>query len=180
MSRLIISIIAAACMAPVALAQVFVVGNGYASECYEAAKSGASGLGADAVCTEALNSEMLIRANRAATYANRGIIRMRSGDYAGALEDYDTAEEIEPDQGAILLNRGAAFIYMKRFGDAIAPLNRAIALETPDLYAAHYNRAIARENTGDIAGAYEDFKTALALKPEWDIAERQLSRFTAQ
>lgn len=178
MPRTFAPLIIAALLAPTAFAQVFVVGGGMAAECYDAAKSGSTRLSAETICTQALRSEVLTRGNRAATYTNRGVIRMRDGDYDGALEDYSKAETIDGDQGAIHLNRGAALIYMKQFGEAIAPLNRAIELETQDLYAAHYNRAIAKENTGDIAGAYADFTTALELKPEWDIAERQLSRFS--
>ncbi len=178
MPRTIVSAIITALLGPAAFAQVFVVGGGMAADCYDAAKTGSTRLSAETICTQALRSEVLSRSNRAATYTNRGVIRMRDGDYDGALDDYAKAEEIDGDQGAIYLNRGAALIYMKQFGEALAPLNRAIELETQDLYAAHYNRAIAKENTGDIAGAYEDFRTALELKPEWEIAERQLSRFS--
>ena len=39
------------------------------------------------------------------------------------------------------------------------------------------NSAIAKENTGDVAGAYYDFQKSLELKPGWELAERQLTRF---
>jgi tetratricopeptide (TPR) repeat protein len=56
-------------------------------------------------------------------------------------------------------------------------LNKAIELDSHDLYAAYYNRAIAREHTGDIQGAYFDFKRADELNPESDLAKRQMERF---
>ena len=122
----------------------------------------------------------MTRENRAATYVNRGVLRMRQGNYSDALEDYTKALDIQPDMGAAFLNKGAALIYRKDFDLALAALNRAIDLESPDLFAAHYNRAIARENTGDVPGAYDDFVTALELKPGWDLAERQLTRFSVE
>ena len=64
------------------------------------------------------------------------------------------------------------------FPAALAPLDRAIELESIDLFAAYYNRAIAKENTGDVAGAYADFTKSLELKPGWELAERQLTRFS--
>jgi tetratricopeptide (TPR) repeat protein len=105
---------------------------------------------------------------------------MREGKYEQALADYADAVELVPELGAAYLNEGAAHIYRKDFQLAIAPLDRAIDLESPDLFAAYYNRAIARENTGDVAGAYDDFQKSLELKPGWELAERQLTRFSVE
>ena len=112
MIRTLLSAAVIALIAPVATAQVFVIGSGLAAECYEGA------------------------------------------------------------------NKGAARIYKKQFADAIAPLDRAISMETQDLYAAFYNRAIAKENTGDVPGAYYGFEKAVELNPEFETAKRQPSRFT--
>ncbi|MEL6758513.1 MAG: tetratricopeptide repeat protein, partial [Pseudomonadota bacterium] len=90
------------------------------------------------------------------------------------------AIKLQPELGAAYLNKGAAMIYQKDFQGAIAPLDRAIDLESADLFAAYYNRAIARENTGDVAGAYADFQKSLALKPGWELAQNQLSRFSVE
>ena len=164
-----------------ASAQVFVVGGGLAKDCFELAKSGNYQFRtADETCTRAIQEETMTRANRAATYVNRGVIRMREGNYEDALSDYGRATDIQPELGAAYLNEGAAHIYRKNFDLALSPLNRAIELESADIFAAYYNRAIARENTGDVAGAYTDFQKALELKPGWDLAERQLNRFTVQ
>ena len=116
--------------------------------------------------------------NRAATYTNRGVLRMRAGDYDGALSDYSTAKKTKPELGAIWLNEGAAYIFLKDFDSALISLDKAIELDSQELYAAHYNRAIARENTGDLAGAYADFQKTLELNPEFERAKWQLTRFT--
>lgn len=176
------SIIAlAATLTATASAQVFVVGGGLARECFDEAKSGDYVFRlAEETCSRALREETMTRDNRAATYVNRGVIRMREGEYEQALEDYSRAVDLVPDLGAAFLNEGAAHIYQKNFESALQPLNRAIELNSTDIFAAYYNRAIARENTGDVAGAYYDFQKALELKPGWELAEKQLSRFTVE
>jgi tetratricopeptide (TPR) repeat protein len=121
---------------------------------------------------------MMKTENRAATYTNRGVLRMRSGDYDGALSDYGIAKNMKPELGAIWLNEGAAFIFLKDFDSALVSLDKAIELDSQELYAAYYNRAIARENTGDLAGAYADFQKTVELNPDFERAKWQLTRFT--
>lgn len=161
-------------------AQVFVIGGGLGGECYEQTTRTVNFNRADEICTRALKDEPMTRANRAATYANRGILRMRNGDYDSALSDYAQAIETQSDIGAIYLNQGAAFIYKRDFASAIESLDKAIALNSDQLYAAYYNRAIAREQSDDVPGAYYDFKQALELKPDWPAVEAQLERFIVE
>jgi tetratricopeptide (TPR) repeat protein len=165
--------------APTAYAQVSVIGGGIARDCYEAALYGrTSNQEGERICTKALEAELMKMENRAATYTNRGVLRMRAGDYDGALSDYSTAKKMKPELGAIWLNEGAAYIFLKNFDSALVSLDKAIALDSQELYAAHYNRAIARENTGDLVGAYADFQKTLELNPEFERAKWQLTRFT--
>lgn len=179
--KLMIAATAAALLAETISAQVFVIGNGLGGECYQKTKNRYSSYrNAEEICTRALREQTMTKGNRAATHVNRGVLRMREGNYEESLADYADALELKPDMGAAYLNAGAAHIYKKDFETALVSLNRAIELESPDLFAAHYNRAIAREHTGDIAGAYDDFVKALELRPEWDLAERQLTRFTVE
>ncbi|MEL7112062.1 MAG: tetratricopeptide repeat protein [Pseudomonadota bacterium] len=179
--KLIIAAAATALVAETASAQVFVIGQGLGGDCYQKTKNQYSSFrDADQTCTRALREQAMTRSNRAATYVNRGVLRMRSGKYEQALSDYTDAIKLQPELGAAYLNKGAAMIYQKDFQGAIAPLDRAIDLESADLFAAYYNRAIARENTGDVAGAYADFQKSLALKPGWELAQNQLSRFSVE
>lgn len=179
--KLMIAAAATALVAEAASAQVFVIGNGLGGECFQKTKNGNSSFrSADEVCSRALREEAMTRPNRAATYVNRGVLRMREGKIDESLSDYASAVRLQPELGAAYLNEGAAHIYRRDFQSAIAPLDRAIELESKDLFAAHYNRAIARENTGDIAGAFSDFNKSLELKPGWDLAERQLTRFSVK
>ena len=165
--------------APVASAQVSVIGGGIAQDCYEAAFfATVSPQEGEKICTKAIEAEMMKLENRAATYTNRGVLRMRAGKYDAALSDYAVAKNLKPELGAVWLNEGAAHIFRKDYTTALVSLDKAIELNSQDLYAAYYNRAIARENTGDVPGAYADFQKALELKPDFERAEWQLSRFT--
>lgn len=166
-------------IAPPASGQSIVIGGGLAKECYEEVEAGTNRLReTERLCTTALQQEAMTRENRAATYVNRGIVRMRAGNYDRALSDYDSAINLIPGLAEAYLNKGAALIYQRDFAAALEPLNTSIDLGSDELHAAHYNRAIAREQTGDVAGAYEDFQTALQLKPDFELARRQLTRFT--
>nr|WP_321362338.1 tetratricopeptide repeat protein [uncultured Hyphomonas sp.] len=165
--------------APAASAQVSVIGGGIARDCYQAALYGrASPQEGERICTKAIQAELMNTENKAATYTNRGVLRMRAGDYDAALSDYSTAKKMKPELGAVWLNEGAALIFRKDFDSALVSLNKAIELDSQELYAAYYNRAIARENTGDLAGAYSDFQKALELNPDFERAKWQLTRFT--
>jgi len=165
-------------LAPAASAQVTVLGGGLARECYQAAKFNTGRLSdAEAICTRALQQEMLNTTNRAATFTNRGVLRMRQGKLDSALSDYAASKRILPDEGATWLNEGAAYILQQDYEAARVSLERAIELESNDLYAAYYNRAIVREYFGDIEGAYYDFLKSQELNPDFAQTEAQLARF---
>jgi len=162
--KFMIAGLAAALASSGASPQVFVIGNGLGGECYQKTKSAYSSFRqAEETCTRALREQAMTRANRAATYVNRGVLRMREGQHDKAVLDYNDALKLEPGLGAAFLNKGAAFIHQRDFSSAIPTLDQAIAFESQDLFAAYYNRAIAKENTGDVTGAYYDFQKALEL-----------------
>ncbi|MEM9738331.1 MAG: tetratricopeptide repeat protein [Pseudomonadota bacterium] len=178
-NRLSLCAIAMFTMALPATGQAVIIGSGIAKDCFMQVQAQSSRfVEVDRLCTRALDLETMTRTNRAATYVNRGIIRMRAGNYDTALRDYERAINLEEGMGAAYLNRGAAFIHKGEYVSAMTALDRAIALETSDLPAAHYNRALAREQVGDVTGAYYDFKTASELMPEWPLPQQQLERFT--
>lgn len=167
--------------APAAAAQVTVLGGGLARECYEAAKfSLGRASDAETICTRALEHEMLNTTNRAATFTNRGVLRMRQGKLEGALSDYAASKRIQPLTGATWLNEGAAYILMRDYESARVSLERAIELDSSDLYAAYYNRAIVKEQTGDIEGAYFDFLKSQELNPDFGQTADQLARFQVE
>lgn len=163
-------------------AQITVLGKGVEHTCFERVVSGSIQTGARkkdiAVCDKALKASHVSHRDRIATYVNRGILLMHSGDYEKSLADLDKAAKMDPDLGNIYINRGATLIFLDRYDEAIADLSKAIELNTSDLHAAYYNRALAYESKDDLNSAYFDLKEALKLNPDFTLAEEQLSYYT--
>ena len=167
-------------MAGAADAQVgmTVTGGGNSLACAASAKKGQTGVRIEQTCTTALETEPMLPLDRAGTYVNRGVIRLRGQRYADAVSDFDTALEYKAEFAEAYVNRGAARIGLHKFADALADLNKAIALGVQEPEKAYYNRALAHEWLDDPKSAWLDYQKALALAPDWDLVKQQLTRFT--
>ena len=161
-----------------ASAQVDVSGDGFAKACSDAAKAGESTLRFEQICTASLEHELLIPRDRAGTYVNRGIIRMRNKSYDEAIRDFDTAIRYQPNLGEAYVNRGAARIGIHRFADAVSDFNNALELGVKEPEKTYYNRALAYEWLDNYKAAYLDYRKAREIAPEWDLVNQQLARFT--
>jgi tetratricopeptide (TPR) repeat protein len=157
-----------------ATAAVIILGPGLAGSCYKAAEHGK---GTDtSTCDRALE-EPMVNHDRAATYINRSVLRLRANDAKGALADCETSIRINSTLGEAFVNKGAALITLGRPAEAVESLSHGIALGAHKLHYAYYDRAMAREDMGDIQGAYQDYKRALEIAPEFQQAVDQLKRF---
>lgn len=132
--------------------------------------------GAIARCSRALREEAGNRANQIITYINRGNLRLARAEYDLAITDFDAAIRLEPTNAEAQLNKGVALIALERFGPAIVTLTEAVSLGVQEPHKAYYNRAIAREALGDYRGALEDYSTALAIRPDWGLADAEMQR----
>jgi len=180
MKRLIVGLAAVAGVAlsaGAARASVTVIGGGLAQACSKAALAGQSAVRLEALCSQALSEEMLSPRDKAGTYVNRGIMRMRRGDLASAMGDFNQAAKYKPDLGEIYVNRGAALVGQKRYQDGLADINKALGLGIEEPAKAYYNRALAYEGLDDIKSAYFDYQKAVELSPDWDAPKQQLVRF---
>ena len=182
MKRLIAGLAAAAGVAALAgagpaRASVTVIGGGLAEACSKAALAGRSDLRDEDTCTQALDTELLTARDKAGTFVNRGIMKLRRGEMGEALKDFDVAVRFEPKLGEIYVNRGAALIGEHRYADGLADVNRGLALGVEEPAKAYYNRALADEGLDDIKSAYFDYQKAVELSPEWDAPKQQLTRF---
>ncbi len=182
MRRALIGILglAAAAMAFPAQGAVTVIGGGMAKECAEAALNGEAAKKFEDLCTQALEGELLTLRDRAGTYVNRGILKLRRLEFASATFDFNKAATIKPDLGEIYVNRGASSVGQKRYQDGLADLNKALQLGLDEPEKAYFNRALAYEGLDDVKAAYFDYQKALELKPEWDMPMKELARFTVQ
>ena len=159
---------------------VTVLGGGLARECSNAALKGESDPRFEDKCTQALNSELLSPRDRAGTYVNRGVLKLRRKEFAAAQWDFNRAIETKPDLGEAYINRGAASVGSRHYAEGLADLNKAIELGTEAPEKAYYNRALAYEGLDNLKAAYFDYQKAVELKPDWDPPKKELSRFTIE
>ncbi len=168
-------------LASPALADVTVIGNGLAAACSAEAKMAARNQASrgEAIdqCTLAIENEDLSTHELAATFVNRGVLRLATGDFQKATQDFDRALHVEPGLAEAHVNRGAALIGEGHDAEGVAEIDRGLALDTTEAEKAYFNRALAKERMNDIKGAYLDYQKALALKPGWDMPRIELARF---
>lgn len=167
----------AALAAAPAGAAVTVIGNGLASACFRAAEFGGNAQDGVAVCTLALEQEPLAVRDRAATLINRGILRSRVEEPQSALADYNQGLQEDPLLAEGYVDRGVVFILMRRYDDALQDIDKGIAMGASRLQIAYYDRAIVQEALGNVRGAYEDYKKATEIAPDFALATAQLARF---
>jgi len=157
-------------------AVTIVIGGGLATECYATAEYGDAFTAFD-ICTRALSNQALSVRDRAATYVNRSVIRLRVRDYSGAVADCDQSIQRWPQLSEPYVNRGAALINMDRAQEALRDLDTAITKGLEKVHLAYYNRGLAKEKLNDARGAYADYRKALELDPNFTLASEQLQRF---
>ena len=157
-------------------AVTIVIGGGLATECYATAEYGDAFTAFD-ICTRALSNQALSVRDRAATYVNRSVIRLRVRDFSGAIADVDQSIQRWPQLSEPYVNRGAALINLDRPQEALAELDKAIGMGLEKVHLAYYNRGLAKEKMNDARGAYADYRKALELDPNFTLANEQLQRF---
>ena len=157
-------------------AAVTVLGPGPAQECFRIAEYGGDVREGIARCSFALNTA-LSKTDRAATFVNRGVLRLSLHENEQALSDINSGIMIAPDLGDAYVDRGAVAIALGRYDDALADLNKGIALGPHRPQIAYYDRAIIDEQRGDIRAAYNDYKKALEIAPDFAPAAEELKRF---
>lgn len=145
--------------------------------CFEAALMRRPGSESLDICNTAL-SELMSQHDTVATYVNRGIVKMLGGDRAGAIEDYDRAIALDPDQADAYLNKGMAILPSDKDGAAsVALFTMALDKGTQRQAIAHYGRGIANELAGNVRAAYDDYVQASTLEPNWEDPKTELTRF---
>jgi tetratricopeptide (TPR) repeat protein len=161
-----------------AQAAVTVIGGGMAQACSDAAVGGENDIKFQALCTQALETEFLNSHDRAGTYVNRGVLRLRRGSYGEATSDFNQAVRLQPDMGEAYVNRAAASIGQRRYADGLPDINKGLELGLKEPAKAYYNRALAYEGLDDAKSAYFDYQKALEINPDWDAPRQQLVRFS--
>ena len=164
-------------LASQANAVIIVIGGGVATQCYATAEFGDPATAYD-LCSKALADPYLSVRDKAATFVNRSVVRLRARDYRGAVADTEQSISRFSNFGEAYVNRGAALLNLDQPQDAMTNFDKAISLGLDKVHLAYYNRGLAKEFLKDARGAYLDYKKALELQPDFTLAADQLKRFT--
>ena len=153
--------------------ETFLLNRSPAQDCFLATRDGGSPSVNDLeVCTTAIEHQMLVPVDLAATYSNRGILHARLGDYSAALKDHNRAHRLAPELASIYINRSNTLVAVRRYEDALQDLENAIAIADAALPIAHYNRALMFKTLGDTEAARADAERAAELAPDSEAYRR--------
>lgn len=155
-----------------------VLGAGLATVCSKAALAGRNDLKSIDTCTMAIETQAMGPRDRAGTFVNRGILKLRRASYDDARADFANALRLEPNLGEAYVNWGASLIAEQKYAEGLSEIDRGMALGVDEPEKAWYNRAIAYEAMGDPKNAYLAYQQAIALAPEWKEPQLQLTRFS--
>lgn len=158
-------------------AGVTIIGGGLAEACSKAALSGKADQRSEQTCTDAISNEMLDARDRAGTFVNRGILKMRRKAWDGATADFNEAMRLRPGMGEAYVNRGAVAIGQHQYAQSLPDLNKGLALGVEEPAKVYFNRALAYEGLDDLKSAYFDYQKALELSPDWEAPKTELTRF---
>lgn len=99
-------------------------------------------------------------------FYNLGLIHSLRGNHRKALESYDKALEIQPNDIEALVNKGAACNENKNYDLALVTLREAIKID-PNIPEIWSNKGIALSNLGFYQEALKAYDVAAKLNPQY-------------
>ena len=90
-----------------------------------------------------------------------------------AIDSFQKAMELKPEEAAYVNNYALALVKAKKIPEAQAALEKAAALDAPNAGKYYYNLGAVMMNTGQTDAAGEAFKKAIALTPNYAPAQYQ-------
>ncbi len=93
---------------------------------------------------------------------NRGYLRHQQGQFARAIADFQSAIEIQPENGLAYSRLATALIEADRLNEAEAPVRKALQM-TPGSALTHINQCLLKAKTGQIDIAFTSLEKALTL-----------------
>jgi tetratricopeptide (TPR) repeat protein len=105
------------------------------------------------------------------------VLRLALNETDAALDDFSNGLVVDASLGEGYVDRGAALIDKKLYGEAIKDIDKGLAMGARRPALAWYDRAIADEGLGNIPAAYKDYRQALVAQPDLTLASEELKRF---
>lgn len=110
-----------------------------------------------------------------AYYQNKANAFFVTGDYNGAILNYNKALELNPKDTITYLSRGLTYYNTKFYDLAVNDFTKAIELAPKDSMS-FFKRGDSYEKMGNVEKAVADYKTAIELDPENKTAKTYLER----
>lgn len=105
---------------------------------------------------------------------DQGIEKYNTTDYKGAIDKYNVALRLSPNDADVLVFRGQAKYMLMQYKDAMIDFSKAIDLQ-PEFAEAYDLRGLCKAELGDKDGACNDWK--LSFEKGYDPAFKLLEKF---
>ena len=96
-------------------------------------------------------------------YGARGVCFLNVGEYRKAIEDFDGAISLNPNNASFYRGRGSSYSQTSEHSRAVEDLDIAVNLD-PDDANTHFSRGIVHFNKTDFVSGVRDFDKAIALE----------------
>jgi len=116
--------------------------------------------------TQVISSKNVHNENLAKTFNSRGSCHRDLKNYKCALEDFNKAIALNPNDAVAYNNRGICYSLLKQNELALADYNKAIELN-PNFAEAYNNRGNCYSNLKNYERALEDYHKAIASNPNY-------------
>jgi tetratricopeptide (TPR) repeat protein len=114
--------------------------------------------------TRSTTTDSYIAQTSANDFVQQGIQKLETGDFRGAIDDFNQALEINPNLAPVYSYRGFARFLLGNPEDALADLTQAIKLD-PNNAQAYENRGRIHLEMGNLQQAINDFTQAIEIDP---------------
>ena len=95
--------------------------------------------------------------------------KWHTGDFQGALEDFDKLIKEEPNNAYAFFSRGSALLKLDKPQEAMDDTNKALELN-PNIAKAYETRGVAKAMMGNQGGALLDFNRAIEIDKNFESA----------
>ncbi len=98
-------------------------------------------------------------------------LRMDSGFYEQAIQNYKTYLEHHPDDADVRIDMGVCYFNLRDFNTAIQEMEKALQYQ-PKHQIGHLNLGVVNLNAGNIEKAKEYFKKAVEINPNTEAGKK--------
>jgi tetratricopeptide (TPR) repeat protein len=122
---------------------------------------------------ELLNAGLKLYPEEAMLWAERARLYRDAGFSLQALADLDTAKKLDDTSYWISMDRGMTLVDLNRKQLALEEFTHAQSLN-PEHFLSYVYSAGIKDEMGDYAGAIEDYKTLVSLRPDYYFGQEGL------